>query len=48
MKYVLAGASGFLGTALARDLTANGHQVTRLVRRTPTKPDEVRWDPRPR
>jgi uncharacterized protein len=45
MKYVLAGASGFLGTALARDLTANGHQVTRLVRRTPSKPDEVRWDP---
>jgi uncharacterized protein (TIGR01777 family) len=45
MKYVLAGASGFLGTALARDLTANGQQVTRLVRRTPSKPDEVRWDP---
>lgn len=45
MKYVLAGASGFLGTALARDLTAHGHQVTRLVRRTPTKPGEVRWDP---
>jgi len=45
MKYVLAGASGFLGTALARDLTADGHQVIRLVRRTPTTPDEVRWDP---
>ncbi|MFI7067753.1 TIGR01777 family oxidoreductase [Kribbella sp. NPDC050124] len=45
MKYVLAGASGFLGTALARDLTADGHQVIRLVRRTPTTPNEVRWDP---
>ncbi|MGW1342836.1 TIGR01777 family oxidoreductase [Kribbella sp. NPDC002412] len=45
MKYVLAGASGFLGTALARDLTADGHQVLRLVRRTPAKPDEIRWDP---
>lgn len=45
MKYVLAGASGFLGTALAHDLTADGHQVIRLVRRTPAKPDEVRWDP---
>ncbi len=45
MKYVLAGASGFLGTALARDLTADGHEVIRLVRRTPEKPDEIRWDP---
>jgi uncharacterized protein (TIGR01777 family) len=45
MKYVLAGASGFLGKALARDLVADGHQVLRLVRRTPSAPDEVRWDP---
>jgi uncharacterized protein len=45
MKYVLAGASGFLGTALARDLTADGHQIIRLVRRPATKPDELRWDP---
>lgn len=45
MKYVLAGASGFLGKALARDLVADGHQVLRLVRRTPSAPNEVRWDP---
>jgi uncharacterized protein (TIGR01777 family) len=45
MKYVLAGASGFLGTALARDLEADGHQVLRLVRRGPTKPGELRWNP---
>ncbi|MEU4197600.1 TIGR01777 family oxidoreductase [Kribbella sp. NPDC026611] len=45
MKYVLAGASGFLGKALARDLAADGHQVRRLVRRTPSGPDEIRWDP---
>src|SRR5689334_2118556 len=45
MKYVLAGASGFLGKALARDLVAEGHQVLRLVRRTPSTPDEIRWDP---
>lgn len=45
MKYVLAGASGFLGRALARDLVADGHQVLRLVRRTPSAPDELRWDP---
>ncbi|WP_328998587.1 TIGR01777 family oxidoreductase [Kribbella sp. NBC_00709] len=45
MKYVLAGASGFLGKALTRDLVADGHQVLRLVRRTPSTPDEIRWDP---
>ncbi|WBQ02764.1 TIGR01777 family oxidoreductase [Kribbella sp. CA-293567] len=45
MKYVLAGSSGFLGKALARDLVAHGHQVTRLVRREPSQPSEVRWDP---
>ncbi|NEA33628.1 TIGR01777 family oxidoreductase [Streptomyces sp. SID13031] len=45
MKYVLAGSSGFLGKALARDLLADGHQVTRLVRREPSQPSEVRWDP---
>ncbi|TCO52123.1 hypothetical protein EV646_1011120 [Kribbella antiqua] len=45
MKYVLAGASGFLGTALARDLEADGHEVLRLVRRGPTQPGELRWDP---
>lgn len=45
MKYVLAGASGFLGKALARDLQADGHQVLRLVRRTPASGDEIRWDP---
>ncbi|MER7245339.1 TIGR01777 family oxidoreductase [Kribbella sp. NPDC000426] len=45
MKYVLAGASGFLGKALTRDLVADGHQVLRLVRRTPSTPDEIRWNP---
>ncbi len=37
MKYVLAGASGFLGKALARDLVVDGHQVLRLVRRDARK-----------
>jgi uncharacterized protein (TIGR01777 family) len=45
MKYVLGGSSGFLGKALTRDLVADGHQVVRLVRRQPERPDEVRWDP---
>ncbi|MFB6724775.1 TIGR01777 family oxidoreductase [Kribbella sp. NPDC056345] len=45
MKYVLAGASGFLGRSLARDLAADGHDVIRLVRRTPSGPGELQWDP---
>jgi len=46
MKVVLTGASGLLGNALLSSLRGDGHQVTRLVRREPTKPDEARWDPR--
>lgn len=45
MRFVLAGASGFLGTTLARDLTRDGHQVVRLVRREPAREDEIRWNP---
>lgn len=45
MRYVLAGASGFLGRALRARLTRAGHEVTRLVRREPRGPDEVQWDP---
>ncbi|TDC13895.1 TIGR01777 family oxidoreductase, partial [Kribbella albertanoniae] len=45
MKYVLAGASGFLGRSLARDLAADDHDVIRLVRRTPSGPGELQWDP---
>ena len=48
MKYVLAGASGFLGTALARDLVADGHQVLRLVRRTPSNAGRSPLGPGPR
>ena len=45
MKVVLTGASGPLGQALARSFTADGHEIVRLVRRTPKAPDEARWDP---
>jgi uncharacterized protein (TIGR01777 family) len=41
----MAGASGFLGTRLARHLRAGGHEVTRLVRREPSGAGELRWDP---
>jgi uncharacterized protein len=45
MRYVLAGASGFLGRALQADLARTGHDAIRLVRRTPQSPHESRWDP---
>jgi uncharacterized protein (TIGR01777 family) len=45
MKVVLTGASGLLGPALASSWRADGDEVVRLVRRTPSAPDEARWDP---
>jgi uncharacterized protein (TIGR01777 family) len=44
-RIAVAGASGLVGSALVRSLTADGHEVVRLVRRPPRGPDEVRWDP---
>jgi uncharacterized protein (TIGR01777 family) len=43
--WLLAGASGFLGTALRVRLATDGHQVLRLVRREPATSTERRWDP---
>lgn len=45
MRVVIAGASGFLGSNLVDALRGRGHEVTRLVRRRPTDPDESQWDP---
>lgn len=45
MQIVMAGASGLLGTALAERFRASGHEVTRLVRRPTSAPDESTWDP---
>ena len=45
MRFVVAGSSGFLGGAWTQALVEHGHEVVRLVRREPTGPDEVRWDP---
>ena len=45
MRYVLAGASGFLGSALRVRLASAGHTVHRLVRREPATATEFRWDP---
>lgn len=44
MRFLIAGASGFLGTRLREQLVPRGHHVTALVRRD-AGPGEVRWDP---
>lgn len=44
MQIVIAGSSGFLGTALRRHLERGGHDVVRLVRR-PAGEGESQWDP---
>ncbi len=45
MRFVLAGASGFLGRAWASYLAAHDHDVVRLVRGETSRPGEARWDP---
>ena len=42
---VVSGASGMIGTALRERLAGAGHEVVQLVRRAPSAPDQVRWDP---
>lgn len=44
MRFLIAGASGFLGQAWTEHLRARGHSVTRLVRRTAGW-GEATWDP---
>jgi len=44
-RWLLSGASGFLGTALRVRLATEGHEVVRLVRREPATAAEVRWAP---
>ncbi len=43
-RFVVAGSSGMIGSALVPFLTTGGHEVVRLVRRPPG-PGEARWDP---
>lgn len=45
MRVLIAGATGFLGGAVADRLRAGGHRVIRLVRRPAAGPDEVSWQP---
>ena len=45
MKWLLAGGSGFLGTAIRVRLASEGQPVVRLVRREPATSTEFWWDP---
>jgi uncharacterized protein (TIGR01777 family) len=45
MHIVIAGASGLIGTHLSATLRGAGHEVVTLVRRTPSSPAEIQWDP---
>jgi uncharacterized protein len=45
MQIAITGASGLIGTALARSLREGGHRVHPLVRRPSGEPGAIRWDP---
>jgi uncharacterized protein len=44
MKVLIAGGSGFLGTALTKSLEGDGHEVFILTRRNPRKANDIQWD----
>ncbi len=45
MKLLLSGASGLIGSALLPFLATGGHEIIRLVRKTPAGAAEICWDP---
>lgn len=47
MKIAITGASGLIGSAVARHLSDAGHSITRLVRsrQAAAAPDAIFWDP---
>lgn len=45
MRILISGASGTIGKAFMQQLAPGPHVVTRLVRRAPSGPDEIQWDP---
>jgi uncharacterized protein (TIGR01777 family) len=44
-RILISGASGLIGSALVPSLESHGYEVTLLVRRQPTKSNEIPWDP---
>ena len=44
MKILISGASGLIGTHLIPVLEAKGHEISKLVRKTPREANEIRWD----
>ena len=46
MNVLIAGGSGFLGSALTRHLTSHQHKVFILTRQTPKQPNQIHWDAR--
>ncbi|MGY1813107.1 TIGR01777 family oxidoreductase [Blastococcus sp. SYSU D00820] len=48
MRIAVTGSSGLIGSSLVPALQDDGHDVLRLVRRTPRTADEHRWDPQHR
>ncbi len=44
MRVLIAGGTGFLGSALRRSLLSAGHQVQVLTRRQAATPEETHWD----
>jgi uncharacterized protein (TIGR01777 family) len=44
MKILISGASGLVGTHLIPTLLAKGHEIYKLVRKTPNSSDEIQWD----
>jgi nucleoside-diphosphate-sugar epimerase len=46
MRIALSGSTGFLGRALSEWLTAAGHRIVPLTRRSSATPgDSIAWDP---
>ena len=45
MRVLISGASGLVGSEVARQLVATGHEPIKLVRRPISGPDEVEWNP---
>jgi uncharacterized protein (TIGR01777 family) len=44
-RVLISGASGLIGSALVSSIESHGHEVSRLVRRTPQLANELQWNP---